>query len=55
MVDLVNILEEEKRDGKARRTALSLMRMDLVVLDELGYLPFSQAGGALVYWSTPGG
>lgn len=48
-VDLVNILEQEKRDGKAGRTALSLMRMDLVILDELGYLPFSQAGGALLF------
>ena len=25
------------------------MRMDLVILDELGYLPFSQAGGALLF------
>ena len=25
------------------------MQMDLVVLDELGYLPFSQAGGALLF------
>lgn len=48
-VDLVNILEREKRDGKAGRIALSLMRMDLVILDELGYLPFSQAGGALLF------
>ncbi len=48
-VDLVNVLEKEKRDGKAGRMALSLMRMDLVVLDELGYLPFSQAGGALLF------
>ena len=48
-VDLVNILEQEKRDGKAGRTAVSLMRMDLVILDELGYLPFSQAGGALLF------
>jgi len=48
-VDLVNVLEQEKREGKAGRTALSLMRMDLVVLDELGYLPFSQAGGALLF------
>ena len=38
-----------KRDGKAGRIALSLMRMDLVILDELGYLPFSQAGGALLF------
>ena len=48
-VDLVNALEREKRDGKAGRMALSLMRMDLVILDELGYLPFSQAGGALLF------
>ena len=49
MVDLVNVLEREKRDGKAARLALSLMRMDLVILDKLGYLPFSQAGGALLF------
>jgi DNA replication protein DnaC len=48
-VDLVNLLEKEKRDGKAGRIALSLMRMDLIILDELGYLPFSQAGGALLF------
>jgi DNA replication protein DnaC len=48
-VDLVNTLEREKREGKAGRLALSLMRMDLVILDELGYLPFSQAGGALLF------
>ncbi|MFA7282668.1 MAG: IS21-like element helper ATPase IstB [Sterolibacterium sp.] len=48
-VDLVNVLEREKRDGKAGRIALSLMRADLVILDELGYLPFSQAGGALLF------
>ncbi len=48
-VDLVNVLEREKRDGKAGRVALSLMRMDLVILDELGYLPFSQVGGALLF------
>ena len=48
-VDLVNALEQEKARGKAGRIALSLLRMDLVVLDELGYLPFSQAGGALLF------
>lgn len=48
-VDLVNALEREKRDGKAGRLAQSLMRIDLVILDELGYLPFSQAGGALLF------
>ena len=48
-VDLVNVLEREKREGKAGKLALSLLRMDLVILDELGYLPFSQAGGALLF------
>ena len=48
-VDLVNSLEQEKAQGKAGRIAASLLRMDLVILDELGYLPFSQAGGALLF------
>ena len=48
-VDLVNELEKEKREGKAGRIALALTRLDLVILDELGYLPFSQAGGALLF------
>ena len=48
-VDLVNMLEQEKAVGKQGRLALRLMQMDLVILDELGYLPFSQAGGALLF------
>jgi DNA replication protein DnaC len=48
-VDLVNALEQEKAHGRAGRIANSLLRMDLVILDELGYLPFSQAGGALLF------
>jgi len=44
-VDLVNALEQEKASGKAGRIATSLLRMDIVILDELGYLPFSQTGG----------
>jgi DNA replication protein DnaC len=48
-VELVNTLELEKAAGKQGRLAYSLMRMDLVILDELGYLPFSQAGGALLF------
>ncbi len=48
-VDLANTLEQEKSAGKQGRLALSLMQMDLVILDELGYLPFSQAGGALLF------
>lgn len=48
-IELVNTLELEKAAGKAGQLALRLMRMDLVILDELGYLPFSQAGGALLF------
>ena len=48
-VDLTNSLELEKAAGKQGKLAYSLMHVDLVVLDELGYLPFSQAGGALLF------
>jgi DNA replication protein DnaC len=48
-VELANNLEREKALGKQGRLALSLMQVDLVILDELGYLPFSQAGGALLF------
>jgi DNA replication protein DnaC len=48
-VDLVNLLEQEKAAGKAGRLAFSLLRMDLVILDELGYLPFSSSGSALLF------
>jgi DNA replication protein DnaC len=48
-VDLVNLLEQEKAAGKSGKLAFALMRVDLVILDELGYLPFSQAGGALLF------
>ena len=48
-VDLVNALEHEKLMHKTGRIAQSLARLDLVILDELGYLPFSQAGGALLF------
>ena len=48
-VDLVNALEQEKTQGKAGRIAACMLRLDAVILDELGYLPFSQAGGALLF------
>ena len=41
-VELVNTPEQEKAAGKQGRLALSLMQMDLVILDELGYVPFSR-------------
>ncbi|MET0013168.1 MAG: IS21-like element helper ATPase IstB [Sedimenticola sp.] len=48
-IELVNQLEQEKLNGKQGRIANRLMHTDLVILDELGYLPFSQAGGALLF------
>ena len=48
-VELVNLLEQEKLQGKAGQLAHRLMYVDLVILDELGYLPFTQAGGALLF------
>jgi DNA replication protein DnaC len=42
-------LEQEKAKGKAGQLAESLTRLDLVILDELGYLPFSASGGALLF------
>ncbi|MBZ9799893.1 transposase [Mesorhizobium erdmanii] len=49
VVDLVNRLETEHRGGKQGRIADYLTRLDFVVLDELGYLPFAQAGGQLLF------
>ena len=48
-VELVNALEQEKLNGKQGRLANRFFHADLVILDELGYLPFSQAGGALLF------
>ena len=48
-VELVNALEQEKALGKAGKMAEMLTKVDLVILDELGYLPFSSSGGALLF------
>jgi DNA replication protein DnaC len=48
-VELVNALEQEKAQGKAGQIANRLLHSDLVILDELGYLPFSASGGALLF------
>ena len=46
-VELVNALE--KAQAKAGQIAGRLAHADLVILDELGYLPFSASGGALLF------
>jgi DNA replication protein DnaC len=48
-VELVNALEQEKAQGKSGQIAGRLIHSDLVILDELGYLPFSASGGALLF------
>jgi len=49
LVDLVNQLEQEKTAGRSGRIVETLLRHDLIVIDELGYLPFSQAGAQLLF------
>jgi len=49
IVDLVNQLEQEKLTGKTGYLESRLKNMNVIVLDELGYLPFSEAGGALLF------
>ena len=48
-IELVNALEKEQAQGKAGQIALRLTYADLVILDELGYLPFTPSGGALLF------
>jgi len=48
-VDLVNLLDKEKQQGKAGNLAKQLSVMDAVIIDELGYLPFPASGGALLF------
>jgi DNA replication protein DnaC len=48
-VDLVNKLEAEAKLGRGGRIADGISRVDLMVLDELGYLPFAQSGGQLLF------
>jgi len=49
VVDVVNRLENEARNTRQGRLADRLTRMDFVILDELGYLPFAKSGGQLLF------
>ncbi len=48
-VELVNLLEQEHGNGRQGRLADAMRRRDFVILDELGYLPFSRNGGHLLF------
>ena len=49
LVDLANELEAEKLQGKSGRLVERLRRLDVIMLDELGYLPFSKDGSQLLF------
>lgn len=49
VVDLVNQLEAEARAERQGRIADRLSRLDFVIFDELGYLPFALTGGQLLF------
>lgn len=49
LIDLVNELEKEKEEGKAGYIAMKMSRFSLIILDELGYLPFSKVGAQLLF------
>ena len=49
VVDLANELEQEKQSGKSGRVVRHMLRHDCIILDELGYLPFSRNGGQLLF------
>lgn len=49
LVDLANDLEQEKMAGQGGKITARLLRFGLLVLDELGYLPFSNNGSQLLF------
>ena len=49
VIDLVNQLQTERREGRSGRLVDQLSRCRFVVLDELGYLPFARSGGQLLF------
>ena len=49
LVDLVNELEKEKASGLAGNIARRMDKFSLIILDEMGYLPFSKQGAQLLF------
>jgi len=49
LVDLVNELEKEKEQGKTGDLMKKMNVYSLVILDELGYLPFTKNGAQLLF------
>lgn len=49
LVDLANQLEREKLDGQSGKLAKQMEKVDILVLDELGYLPLAKNSGQLIF------
>jgi len=49
LVDLVNELEREKEQNKTGSLQRRMKAFSLIILDELGYLPFTAAGAQLLF------
>ncbi|EAV40697.1 ATPase [Stappia aggregata IAM 12614] len=49
VVNLVNKLDAEARTDRQGRTADLISRLDFLILKELGYLPFAQTDGQLLF------
>jgi DNA replication protein DnaC len=47
--DLVRMLTEARDTRELGRVQRRLMRIDLLILDELGFVPFDRAGGELLF------
>ena len=49
LIDLVNDLEREKNEGLSGAIAKKMSKFSMIILDELGYLPFSKDGARLLF------
>ena len=47
--ELVTLLVEAQQQGRLQRKLAQLARFDVVILDELGYVPFDKAGADLLF------
>ncbi|MFM7858686.1 MAG: ATP-binding protein, partial [Flammeovirgaceae bacterium] len=49
VVDLINTLIKEEKDGKQGTLQRQIISADCVIMDELGYIPFPKSGGTMLF------
>ena len=49
VVDLTNELLEKYKDGQANKLIKKIAKADLLILDELGYIPFNKKAAELLF------